>query len=344
MIINLRSDTQTLPTAAMMEAIAAAPLGDDIFGEDPTVARLEEMAAKMLGKEAAMLVISGTMGNLVSLMAQTNRGDEAIVDPVAHIFYREVGSMAAVAGLMPMPVASHDGLLDPEGVAAAIRKPNVHHPTPTVLCLENTHNWSGGRVVPLDLHRRLCEVAHDRGLKVHLDGARIFNAQVAAGIPASEWAKEADSVMFCLSKGLSCPLGSIVAGDAEFIDRARHCRKRIGGGMRQAGVIAACGIVALESMIDRLAEDHANAKLLAQGLADVPGLQVDVEKVETNMVYVDHSATGLPTDDVLARLKSAGVLASGSPPNRVRFVTHRHHDAAAIQEAVWRVKKAVEAA
>ena len=340
-VINLRSDTQTLPTEAMMEAMRAAPLGDDIFGEDPTVAQLEEMAARMLGKEAAMLVISGTMGNLVSLMAHTNRGDEVIVDPEAHIFYHEVGSMAAVAGLMPMPVPSHDGMLDVDEVAAAIRKPNVHYPTPRVLCLENTHNRSGGRVVPLDLHKRLCGVAHERGLKVHLDGARIFNAQVAAGIPASEWARDADSVVFCLSKGLSCPLGSVVVGDAEFIERARHSRKRIGGGMRQAGIIAACGIVALESMIDRLAEDHANAKLLAQGLSEVPGLRVDLDKVETNMVYVDHSATGLSTDEVLARVKSAGVLASGSPPKRVRLVTHRHIDRPAIAEAVKRIASAV---
>ncbi|MGC8861977.1 MAG: threonine aldolase family protein [Armatimonadota bacterium] len=344
MTINLRSDTQTLPTEAMMEAMRTAPLGDDIFGEDPTVRRLEEMAAKMLGKEAAMLVISGTMGNLVSLMAHTNRGDEVIVDPESHIFYHEVGSMAAVAGLMPMPVASHDGMLDPSEVAAAIRRPNIHFPTPRLLCLENTHNRSGGRVVPLDLHKELCAVAHERGLKVHLDGARIFNASVAAGIPAAEWAKDADSVMFCLSKGLSCPLGSVVVGDAEFIDRARHSRKRIGGGMRQAGIIAACGIVALESMIDRLAEDHANAKLLAQGLSEIPGFKVDPDKVETNMVYVDHSATGLSTDEVLSRLKAAGVLASGSPPNRIRFVTHRHCHAQAIAEAVLRMKKAVEAA
>ena len=327
----------------MLEAIATAPLGDDTFGEDPTVARLESMAAKMLGKESAMLVISGTMGNLVSLMAQTNCGDEVIVDPHAHIFLREVGGMASVAGLMPMPVPSHDGMLDPDEVAAAIRKPDLHCPTPKVLCLENTHNRSGGRVVRLEVHRRLCAVAHERGLKVHLDGARIFNAQVAAGIPALQWAKDADSVMFCLSKGLSCPLGSVVAGDAEFIEKARHCRKRVGGGMRQAGIIAACGIVALESMIDRLAEDHANAKLLAHGLSEVSGFRVDLEKVETNMVYVDHSATGLWTDEVLARLKSAGVLASGSPPGRIRFVLHRHYDAAAVEEVLRRIASAIPA-
>lgn len=337
-LINLRSDTQTLPTAAMLDAMRNAPLGDDVFGEDPTVAKLESMAAKMLGKEAAMLVISGTMGNLVSLMAHANPGDEVIVDPEAHIFYYEGGSMSAVAGLMPMPVPSCDGMLDPDKVAAAIRKPNIHFPIPRLLCLENTHNRSGGRVVPLDLHKRLCVVAKEHGLAVHLDGARIFNASIAAGVPASAYAEDVDSVMFCLSKGLSCPLGSVVVGSAQFIERTRRCRKRIGGGMRQAGIIAAAGIVALETMIDRLADDHATAKALAQGLSDVPGFNIDLDKVETNMVYVDHSGTGLSTEDMLSRLKSVSILASGSPPNRIRFVTNRHHDMATIEEAVRRIR------
>ncbi len=337
-VINLRSDTQTLPTEAMLDAMRVAPLGDDIFGEDPTVAKLESMAAEMLGKEAAMLVISGTMGNLVCLMAHVNPGDEVLVDPEAHIFYYEGGSMSAVAGLMPMPVPSHDGMLDPDEVAAAIRKPNVHFPIPKLLCLENTHNRSRGRVVPLDLHKRLCAVAKERGLAVHLDGARIFNASIAAGLPASAYAEDADSVMFCLSKGLSCPLGSVVVGSAQFIEKVRRCRKRIGGGMRQAGIIAAAGIVALETMIDRLADDHATAKALALGLSEVPGFHINIDKVETNMVYVDHSGTGLSTEDLLARLKAVGIIASGSPPNRIRFVTNRHHDMATIEEALRRIR------
>lgn len=337
-LINMRSDTQTLPTEAMLEAMRTAPLGDDIFGEDPTVTRLESMAAQMLGKEAAMLVISGTMGNLVCLMAHAGPGDEVIIDPEAHIFYYEGGGLSSVAGLMPRTVPSYAGMPDPGEVAAAIREPNVHFPTPRLLCLENTHNRSGGRVVPLDLHKRLCAVAQERGLAVHLDGARIFNAAIAAGVPASAYAEDVDSVMFCLSKGLSCPLGSVVAGSAEFIEKARRCRKRIGGGMRQAGVIAAAGIVALEQMIDRLAEDHATARFLAEGLSEMPGFRVDLDRVETNMAYVDHSPSGLSTAEVLAKLKNAGVLASGSPPNRIRFVTSRHQDKAIAAEALARIR------
>lgn len=340
-IINLRSDTQTLPTEAMLQAMASAPLGDDVFGEDPTVNRLEEMAARMLGKEAAMLVISGTMGNLVSLMAHASPGDEVLIDPEAHIFYYEAGGIASVAGLMPMPVRSSDGVLDPADVRAAIRRqPNVHFPTPKLLCLENTHNRSGGRVVPLDLQNELCAVAHDHGLAVHLDGARIFNASIAAGVPAAEYARGVDSLMFCLSKGLSCPLGSVVVGSAEFIEKARRCRKRVGGGMRQAGVIAAAGIVALERMVDRLREDHEAAVLLARGIVDVPGLEVDLDKMETNMVYVDHSGTGMSTSEALERLAAEGVMASGAPPNRFRMVTSRHATPEVVKEAVVRIRQA----
>lgn len=341
-VINLRSDTQTLPTEAMLEAMRTAPLGDDTYGEDPTVNKLEQMAAEKLGKEAAMLVISGTMGNLVCLMAHANPGDEAIIDPDAHIYYYEAGSLASVAGLMPMPVPSRRGLLDPEEVAAAIRRPNLHYPTPRLLCLENTHNRAGGRVVPLDLHKRLCDVAHEHGLAVHLDGARIFDAAIAAHVPASAYAADADSVMFCLSKGLSCPLGSVVVGGKEFIEKASRCRKRIGGGMRQAGVIAAAGIVALEQMVGRLAEDHAHAKLLAAGINEIAGLCVDMEFVETNMVYVDHSPSGLGTDAILARWQAAGVLASGRPPKHVRMVTNRHHDEEIIVQALARIRTAMK--
>jgi threonine aldolase len=294
-----------------------------------------------MGKGAAMLVISGHMANLIALMVHARPGDEVILDADSHIFHYEVGSLASVAGLMPMPVHSDAGLLAPERVAAAIRAPDIHYPTPRLLCLENTHNRSGGRVIPLSLHDQLCELAHARGLAVHLDGARIFNAAIAAGVAVTAYTSKVDSVMFALSKGLSCPLGSVLAGSAEFIERARSVRRRLGGGMRQAGIIAAAGIVALETMVDRLAEDHARAKLLATGLATIPGLQVDLERVETNMVNVDHTGTGRTTDEVLALLEQAGVIASGRPPQQIRLVTNRHHDDATIAEALQRIRSAL---
>jgi threonine aldolase len=340
-LLNFRSDTQTLPTPEMLEAIRHAPLGDDTYDEDPTVTRLEELAAKMLGKEAALLVISGTMGNLCALMAHANPGDEVFLDSQSHIYAYAAGGMANVAGLMPLVLNSHKGVLDPDELQAAIRPPNLHHPTPRLLCLENTHNLSGGRVVPLAIQNRLCDVAHEHGLAVHLDGARIFNAAIQQGVSAAAVAQQTDSVMFCLSKGLSCPLGSLLVGSREFIAKADHCRKRVGGGMRQAGIIAACGLVALESLVDRLANDHANARILAEAVNEIPGLRVDLESVETNMVNVDHADTGLTTPEILKRFQSAGLLASGRPPRQFRLVTNRHHDRAAVEEAVRRIGTAL---
>lgn len=340
-ILNFRSDTQTLPTDEMLDAMRTAPLGDDVFGEDPTVKKLEAMAAEKMGKPAAMLVISGTMGNLVALMTHAKAlGGEVLVDSEAHIFYYEGGGLCSIAGWTPMPLTSSLGMLDPDQVAAAIRKPNIHFPSPGLLCLENTHNRSGGRVIPLDLHKKLCSVAHEHGMAVHLDGARIFNAAIAAGVPASEYAAEVDTVQFCLSKGLSCPLGSVLAGSQEFIDRARFHRKRVGGGMRQAGVIAAAGIVALEKMIDRLADDHANARLLANGINEIPGLKVDLTSVETNMCNVDHTGTGLSTSEIVAKFKAAGVLVGERPPTAIRMVVNRHCGKAEIQDAISRLKAA----
>lgn len=344
-ILNFRSDTQTLPTEEMLDAMRVAPLGDDVFGEDPTVKKLEAMAAAKMGREAATLVISGTMGNLVALMTHASGlGGEAIVDPEAHIFYYEGGGLCSIAGWTPMPVMSHAGMLDPDEVAAAVRKPNIHFPSSRLLCMENTHNRSGGRVVPLDLHKRLCNVAHERGLAVHLDGARIFNAAIAAGVPASAYAEDCDSVQFCLSKGLSCPLGSVLVGSAAFIEKAKFHRKRVGGGMRQAGIIAAAGIVALETMIDRLADDHANAKTLANGIDEIDGLSVDMTNVETNMVNVDHTGTGLTTAEVVARIKAAGVLVGERAPSAFRMVVNRHAGRPEIEEAISRVRQAVRTA
>lgn len=265
-----------------------------------------------------------------------------MLDPESHIFYYEVGSLASVAGLMPKPVPSHHGMIEPTDLREAIRKRNLHYPVPRLLCLENTHNRSGGRAVSLELHRELCGIAREHGLAIHLDGARVFNAAIRHGVSAADYAAEVDSVMFCLSKGLSCPLGSVLAGTKDFIAEADMRRKRLGGGMRQAGIIAACGLVALEKMIDRQADDHDNARTLAKALNEIPGLSVDLSSVETNMVYVDHSASGVSTDEVLARLRKAGVLASARPPRHFRFVTHRHIDAAIVEEALSRVRKAME--
>ena len=338
--INLRSDTQTLPTEEMLEAMHHAVLGDDTHDEDPTVQELEHMAAAMMGKEAALLVISGTMGNLVSLMTHARPGDEVILDRESHIFYYECGSLAGVAGLMPMPVPSRGGLMDPAALEGAIRERNLHFPSPRLLCLENTHNRGGGRVVPLDLHKRLCGIARSHGLAVHLDGARIFNAAVAKGLPPTAFTEDVDSVMFCLSKGLSCPLGSILAGSRDFIERADRARKRIGGGMRQAGIIAAAGIVALKSMVRRLAEDHEHARILAEGIAEIPGLGVDLRSVETNMVLIDFSALGLTTEEAVGRLEKAGVLSSPRPPASIRLVTNRHHTKPIIEKALLRIRAA----
>ena len=340
--INLRSDTQTLPTPAMLEAIASAPLGDDTYDEDPTVARFESLAAQRLGKEAALLVPSGHMGNLIALMVHASPGDEVFLDHDSHIYYYEGGSLSNVAGLSPWPLRSTAGCLDPDELSAAIRGRDIHYPRARLLCLENTHNRSGGRVVPVERHVALCDVARQRGLAVHLDGARIFNAAIAAGVEVSEYTRHVDSVMLCLTKGLSCPLGSVLAGTKDFIARANEVRRRLGGGMRQAGIIAAPGIVALETMVDRLADDHRHAKRLAEGIATIAGLSVRLDEVDSNMVYVDHRDSGLTTDALLERLRKGGVTGSGRPPHQVRFVTNRHHDEAVIDEALGRIRDAMK--
>ncbi len=322
--INLMSDTVTLPTQEMLEAMVRAPLGDDVSREDPTVNRLEAMAAERLDKEAGLFVASGTMGNLVCTLAHTQRGDEVIMEAECHMYYYEVGGLAAVAGVMPRLVPGKRGVMDPDDVARAIRSANIHYPAPRLVAVENTHNRGGGTVTPLDVSEAICAAARSRGLATHLDGARIFNAAIALGVDAREIARPFDSVMFCLSKGLSAPVGSVVVGTREFVERARKCRKLLGGGMRQAGVIAAAGIVALETMVDRLREDHENARVLGEGLARIPGIAVDLESVQTNMVYLDVAGLGMDTASFLRELAEFNVRASERPPTGVRMVTHRH--------------------
>ncbi len=342
-IIDLRSDTITQPTEQMREAMAHAPVGDDVFGEDPTVRELEALAADMLGKEAGLFVPSGTMANLVAVMTHTQKGDEVLVEAEAHTYYYEVGSISAVAGVVPRPIPGRDGYISPDQVRGAVRPPNIHYPIPRLLCLENTHNRAGG--MPFDAHEMeaTCLVAHELGLAVHVDGARIFNAAVAVGAPAAALVRHADSVMFCVSKGLSAPVGSVLVGRRDFLERARRFRKMVGGGMRQAGVIAAAGVVALRTMVARLAEDHANARRLAGGMARIPGLRVDLDRVRTNIVLVGVDGP-LSASEFASRLKDAGVLALATGPSTIRMVTHRHVAAAQVDralEAIGRVATAL---
>ena len=341
MAIDLRSDTVTQPTPAMRAAMARARVGDDVFGEDPTVRELEELGAAMVGKEAALFVPSGTMGNQVAVMAHAGRGDEVIVEAEAHIYYYEAGALAVLAGVQAWPVAGERGYIPPERIAAAIRSENIHFPRTALLCLENTHNRAGGAVLTAGEMRAMAGAAHARGVPVHLDGARIFNAAVALGVSAAELAAPADSVMFCLSKGLCAPVGSLLAGSRDFIARARRCRKQLGGGMRQAGIIAAAGIVALREMVERLAEDHAKAKRLAEGLAAIRGLALDPAAVQTNIVLFSVAALGVGSEEFLARLAGRGVLGTSFGKDTVRFVTHHDVEPAQIDLALRAVAEVV---
>ncbi len=338
--IDLRSDTVTKPTAEMREAMASAEVGDDVFGEDPTINALEQAAAERLGKEAALLVPSGTMANLVALMTHCLPGEEVILGDQAHIIRAEGGAVSRIAGLLPAILPNTaNGSLDPEQIRKAVRGANIHHPKTTLLALENTQNFCGGAVPPLDQINELAGIAHELGLRTHMDGARIFNAEVATGIPAAQLAGSMDSVNFCLSKGLAAPVGSLICGDADFIARARKHRKILGGGMRQAGVIAAAGLVALDTMVERLLDDHANAKRLANGLRQL-GLDVDVGGTETNIVVA-------PVPDALAlstQLAAGGVLITVLSDTLARFVTHHGIETADIDEALSRVEAVLKVA
>ena len=330
-LIDLRSDTVTLPTPAMRKAMAAAEVGDDVFGEDPTVRKLEELAAERMGKAAGLLVTSGTMGNLVCEMAHCGRGDEMILGDKSHIFYYEQGGSAAIGGIHPRIVPNQpDGTLLPEDILSAIRLDNIHFPTSRLIVLENTHNLCNGSPIPLPYLNRVATIAADSGLKLHVDGARIFNAALALGVSPAP----ADSVSFCLSKGLAAPVGSVVCGSSNFIAKARRMRKVLGGGMRQAGIIAAAGIVALEQMVERLAEDHENARRLVEGLADVEGLSLGgLEKVRTNIIYMDLTSD-LPANETAQKLEKAGVRVNPSGPHRLRAVTHYGITAEDVDTAV----------
>jgi threonine aldolase len=334
-IIDLRSDTLTTPTAAMRKAMAEADVGDDVFGEDPTVARLEEMAAGRVGKQAALFVCSGTMGNLVSQLAHCGRGDEMILGDQSHVFYYEQGGSAAVGGIHPRTVPNRpDGTMEPAAIEAAVRGDDIHFPRTRLIVLENTHNRCSGTPLSTGYMQEIASLARTHGLKVHVDGARIFNAAAALGKDARELAAGADSISFCLSKGLAAPVGSMVCGTQPFVARARRARKLLGGGMRQAGILAAAGIVALEEMTDRLADDHANAHLLAQGLSGIDGLAVDPSGVRTNIVFVEVTREDLTAAGLSERLARLGVRVLPLGPRQVRAVTHYHIQRADIGRAV----------
>ncbi|MGP8080954.1 MAG: low-specificity L-threonine aldolase [Dehalococcoidales bacterium] len=338
-IIDLRSDTVTHPTDAMRQAMFTAEVGDDVFGDDPTVNRLEGMAARKIGKEAALFTASGTMSNLIAVLTHTQHGNEIILGSESHIFWYEVGGAAALGGVVMRTVPNdNNGQLALDDIEKAIRdKTNIHYPETTLLCLENTHNRCGGAVLTPEYTESAVQLAHRHGLKVHLDGARIFNAAVALGVPVTELTGGVDSVGFCLSKGLSAPIGSLLCGNKDFIERARKRRKMLGGGMRQVGIIAAAGIVALETMIDRLAEDHANARKLAEGLRQINGITVTQEKVPTNIVMFDLSRS-LPANRFVAKLASFGVKFTGRGGNSFRAVTNRMVNTADIEYALNRIE------
>jgi threonine aldolase len=336
-LIDLRSDTITHPTLEMRKAMFEAEVGDDVYGEDPTVNRLEAMAAKMMGKEAAVFTTSGTQSNLVAVLTHTHHGDEVILGDEAHILWYEVGGGAALGGVILRSVPNDsDGRLSLDDIDRTIRGKDVHYPETTLLCLENTHNRCGGTVLTAEYTDEVCDLAHKRGLKVYLDGARIFNAAVALGLPAIRLAQNVDSVALCLSKGLSAPVGSLLCGTKEFVQRARKFRKMLGGGMRQAGVIAAAGIVALETMVDRLAEDHANARRLAQGLASIEGIVLAQEDIPTNIVmfYLSPELPIAEFREGLERVRVRIGLRDGRP---FRAVTHCMVSSSDIDEALARI-------
>ena len=320
-VIDLRSDTVTKPSPGMRQAMAAADVGDDVYGEDPTVNGLQSRCAKLFGKEAALFVPSGTMANQVCVRAHTRPGDEVIVEEQAHVFNCECGDIAAMSGAQARTIRGRRGAFTGKDVAALIRGPNIHFPCTSLVCVENTHNYAGGAVIPLENIIDIANVARAHGLKMHLDGARIANACVATGIDPDEYARYFDSVTMCFSKGLGAPIGSIIAGSGEFIARARRIRKMLGGGMRQAGIIAAAALYALDNNFDRLEEDHENARIIAQALAGIPHVEMDFEGVETNIV-VFRVNSAINVEALLGRLKERGVLLSRIGPTALRAVTH----------------------
>jgi len=320
--IDLRSDTVTKPSPEMRRAMFEAEVGDDVYAEDPTINRLEKRAAEIFGRESALFVPSGTMGNQIAIKLHTHHGQEVICEERGHVFNYEMAMMAHFSGVVPRTVWAEDGILTWNHVASKLKTKSYHAAKTGLVSLENTHNIAGGTVTPLEIFDEVCDRTHDAGLPVHLDGARVFNAAVALGIDVAKLTAKADTVMFCLSKGLGAPVGSLLVGTAEMIDRGRIYRKALGGGMRQAGILAAAGLIALEQGPQKLAQDHANAKFMAEGLAQIPGIKIDPAKVQTNILICDVSGSGKTSGELSRKLAERNVLANGVGPQLLRFVTH----------------------
>jgi len=321
--IDLRSDTVTKPTDEMREAMARAEVGDDVYGEDPSAIRLQERAAEILGKEAALFVPSGTMGNQIAVRLHTQPGQEVIIEERSHMFNLEMAGMAVISGALAHPIRCQDGMMDWDSIDSAIRPKSSFNAQTGLIAVENTQNHAGGTVMSFERMREIAERTKERGLPIHLDGARIFNAAIVLKRDLAEITSLFDSVMFCLSKGLCAPVGSVLVGSREFIDRAVPVRRMLGGGMRQVGVLAAAGLVALDKMRTRLEEDHAHAQVLAKGLAEIQGVKIDPERVQTNIVVFDIGDSGQTTVEFSARLKQRGVLANGISAREIRMVTHK---------------------
>jgi len=331
---DFRSDTVTRPTPNMRKAMAEAIVGDDVLGDDPTVQKLEEMSAGIMGKEAAVFMPSGTMGNSVAIKVWTRELEEVIVEARSHIYNMESTHMTFVSRVLPRVLNSNMGAMDPDDIERNIRKSSVHIPETSLICVENTHNNWSGAVVPLDNLKEIRKIADKHEIKVHLDGARIFNASHATKIPVKDYAAIADSVMFCLSKGLSAPIGSMLIGPREFIDMARRIRKALGGGMRQVGILAAAGIVALTEMVDRIQEDNKRAKKLALGIVGFPGIELEPEFIQTNIVIFGFNHPRLTVSEFLNKLKGRGILALQVSKNELRFVTHKDVDNEDVDRAI----------
>jgi threonine aldolase len=332
--IDLRSDTVTLPSDEMRRAMASAEVGDDVYGEDPTINRLESRAAEIFGREAAIFVPSGTMGNQIAIKLHTRPGQEILCEERGHIFNWEMAMLSWFSGCTVRPVAAPQGILSWDLLAPKIAPPTYYVAPTGLISMENTHNMAGGTVTPIAAMDEICARAHERKLPVHLDGARVFNAATYLGKPVAEITRSFDSVMFCLSKGLGAPVGSLLVGGKDFIQQARSVRKALGGGMRQAGILAAAGLIALEQGPARLHEDHATAQLLAEGVADIPGITIDLSTVQTNIVIFDISGTGKSSTEIAAALKSQGVLVGTVNPQLIRFVTHLNVSRTGCEQAL----------